>query len=81
METSPETPYPGSTASVTEIVELAHEYYNAAMELFKRAQKETPLSYAPARFCAIHAIELYLNAFLRQEGAAPEQVRKRRLRR
>jgi hypothetical protein len=27
--------------------------------------------------CAIHAIELYLNAFLRHEGVAPEEIRKR----
>ena len=29
------------------------------------------------RLCAIHAIELYLNAFLRHEGVAPEQIRAR----
>ena len=72
-----ENPYPGSLATVREIIDLANEYYHAANVLFQRAQKEAPLSYAPARFCAIHAIELYLNAFLRHEGIAPEQIRRR----
>lgn len=27
--------------------------------------------------CAIHAIELYLNAFLRHEGVTPEEIRGR----
>jgi hypothetical protein len=71
-------PYPGSEATKWQILDLAHEYYHAALLLFQRAQKEAPLSYAPARFCCIHAIELYLNVFLRHEGADPEDIRKRK---
>jgi hypothetical protein len=77
MDGGSENRYPGSLATVREIIDLAEAYYHAANVLFQRAQKEAPLSYAPARFCAIHAIELYLNAFLRHEGVAPEQIRKR----
>ncbi len=69
--------YPGSNASKWQILDLAHEYYHAANTLFQKAQREAPLSYAPARMCCIHAIELYLNAFLRHQGIPPEQIRAR----
>ncbi|MEO6299290.1 MAG: hypothetical protein ABIV25_08790 [Paracoccaceae bacterium] len=36
----------------------------------------SPLSRAPARLCAIHAIELHLSAFLRQEGVSPIEIRR-----
>jgi hypothetical protein len=70
-------PYPGAAASKWEILDLAHAYSQAGTALFRKACKEEPLSYAPARLCCIHAIELYLNAFLRHEGATPEAIRKR----
>jgi hypothetical protein len=69
--------YPGYQASKWQILELANEYYHAAIVLFQKARKEAPLSYAPARFCCIHAIELYLNVFLRHEGVPPEAIRNR----
>lgn len=69
--------YPGSQAEVAEIMELAESYYEAAQALFTNARKRRPLSYAPARLCSIHAIELYLNAFLRRSGETPEKVRAR----
>ena len=69
--------YPGENASAFAIIQLGHAYYNAAIELFKHANAPDPLSFAPARLCAIHAIELYLNAVLRHEGVAPSQIRKR----
>lgn len=69
--------YPGSNASLWEVLDLANAYYRASIVLFSESQKEVALSIAPARMCAIHAIELYLNAFLRHEGVAPEGIRKR----
>lgn len=69
--------YPGSKASIGQMLDLANAYYDAATTLFKKAQKKEPLSYAPARLCCIHAIELYLNVFLRHEGVLPEQIRAR----
>lgn len=70
--------YPGANASVREIMDFANAYYHASMVLFTESEtKRVPFSSAPARLCAIHAIELYLNAFLRHEGIAPSEVRKR----
>ncbi|WP_245442220.1 hypothetical protein [Rhizobium chutanense] len=69
--------YPGSDANLLEVLNLANAYFRASSVLFSESQKEAPLSIAPARMCAIHAIELYLNAFLRHEGVAPEEIRKR----
>jgi hypothetical protein len=78
LDTCPRREYPGSSASVREILDLANSYYQASIVLFGESQKKlVPLSCAPARMAAIHAIELYLNAFLRHEGAAPEEIRKR----
>lgn len=69
--------YPGSTASVSEVVELAESYYGAAKALLANAKGGGPLSWAPARLCSIHAVELYLNAFLRAEGLSTGEVRGR----
>jgi hypothetical protein len=69
--------YPGHQAHVDEIIELANAYYAAALDLFKSNQSQSQLSYAPARLCSIHAIELYLNAFLRYHGVPPEEIRGR----
>ncbi len=73
----PGHPYPGTEATIEDVLELADAYYCAATALFPNAQKGAPLSYAPARLCSIHAIELYLNAFLRHHGATPAQIRNR----
>lgn len=40
-----------------------------------KGRSREPISRAPARLCAIHAIELYLNAFLLSRGMPPEKVR------
>lgn len=70
-------PYPGSQASVDEIIDLANAYYSAAITLLETGESLQPMSYAPARMCALHAIELYMNAFLRHEGRPPEEIRGR----
>ncbi|MBX5135174.1 hypothetical protein HJB80_21330 [Rhizobium lentis] len=69
--------YPGSNAKPREVFDLANAYSRASILLFSEGQKQVALSIAPARMCAIHAIELYLNAFLRHEGVAPEEIRGR----
>jgi hypothetical protein len=56
-------------------VALADEYLLAAELLMQRGRPGEPLSRAPARLCAIHAIELYLNAFLLDRGVSHAQVR------
>lgn len=75
MDNNIANPYPGSNASASQILELANEYYEAAMTLSKKNEKESRLASAPARLCCIHAIELYLNAFLRHEGVPHKQIR------
>ena len=69
--------YPGSDATTKDILDLAEAYYDAANELFATAKKGMPLTYAPARLCSIHSIELFQNAFLRHNGSSPEAVRGR----
>ena len=70
--------YPGENASPYEVVQLANAYCTAAIDLFKKREGwGDPVALAPARLCAIHAIELYLNAVLRQEGVPPAQIRGR----
>lgn len=71
------TAYPGSNASAEDVILLATEYHHAALTLLQKARKGKPLSRAPSRLCAIHAIELYLNAFLLCLGDTPEQIRSR----
>lgn len=72
------SPYPGETAPPEAILDLAHAYYDAAILLFQySAPFDRGLYHAPARLCAIHAIELYLNAFLRFRGDEPASVRAR----
>ncbi len=75
MKDLEDNPYPGSNAGPAEIVALADEYHLAAKFLMKTGRPRKPLSRAPARLCAIHAIELYLNAFLMHRGAPREKVR------
>ncbi len=69
--------YPGDCAAAEDIYDLAIAYHAAAKALFPRATKGAPLSYAPARLCSIHAIELCLNAYLRLKGMENCQIRAR----
>ena len=68
-----DTPCPGSEASVEGIIDLAAAYHATAAELF--GARPANASRAPARLCSIHAIELYLNAFLRFRGVPPDRIR------
>jgi hypothetical protein len=68
-------PYPGATASAADILALAAEYHSSAKALILNGRPRKPISRAPARLCAIHAIELYLNAFLLSVGDPAETVR------
>jgi len=59
-------------------MQLADEYCRAAQTLLECGRKGKPLSRAPFRLCAVHAIELYLNALLLHRGDKPEQIRGRK---
>ncbi len=67
--------YPGSEATVEQFVGLADEYLAAAHSLLSQVSRKNSLSSAPARLCAIHAVEMYLNAFLIFHGSDHRQVR------
>ena len=67
--------YPGELATPYQIQMLAHEYRNAAIHLAALGRPREPLSRAPFRLAAIHAIELYLNAFLLKRGHPASEIR------
>ncbi|WP_245478528.1 hypothetical protein [Mesorhizobium sp. M4B.F.Ca.ET.049.02.1.2] len=69
--------YPGELASPQQIHELAEEYRKAAHQLLPLGRAGKPLTRAPFRLSAIHAIELYLTALLLHRthtGTAAESV-------
>ncbi|MBP6689941.1 MAG: hypothetical protein KA153_08105 [Hyphomonadaceae bacterium] len=61
-------------ASPQLLFSLAEEYRLAALSLEVSHRKRQPLSLAPFRFAAIHAIELYLSAVLLKGGQTPEDI-------
>lgn len=67
--------YPGELATTFQVLTLAHEYRNAAVHLAALGRPCEPLSRAPFRLAAIHAIELYLNAFLLNRGHPASEIR------
>ena len=75
MNASEKTAYPGENASLKDIFALAEEYKAAAEKLKDQSRKGKPLSRAPSRICAVHAIELYLNAFLMHHGKDQRTIR------
>ena len=68
--------YPGELAAPHVVRRLADEYRSAAHLLLPTGRRRDPLSRAPYRFAAIHAIELYLNAFLLKQSVEPSVVRR-----
>ena len=69
------TSYPGDLAAPAEVLKLAEEYRRAALVIANLGRRGEPLSRAPYRLTAIHAVELYLNAHLLHVGHAPARVR------
>ena len=67
--------YPGETATPQQIILLANEYRRAAETLRETSRRREPISLAPYRFVAIHAIELYLNAVLLAAGHPSAKLR------
>jgi hypothetical protein len=67
--------YPGELATPEQIVHLANEYKRAAEKLLESGRRSQPLSYAPFRLAAIHAIELYLNSVLLKSGTSSSTIR------
>ena len=75
MATEAHETYPGELATPQQIRRLADEYRQAAELLLSTGRRGDPLSRAPFRLAAIHAIELYLNALLLHRGHDPSAVR------
>ncbi len=68
--------YPGAEATSDGLLRLAAEYQKAAQSLVAQKRKAEPISLAPCRFMTLHAIELYLNAFLLMKGDDHKAIRK-----
>ncbi len=75
MQDSGGPTYPGDTADAVQFLKLATEFRMAAKSLEQLGRPGQPMSRAPYRFAAIHAIELYLNALLRHAGLSVSQIR------
>jgi len=67
--------YPGATATAEQVFCLAEEYRKAAHLLLQLGRRGDPLSRAPSRLSALHAIELYLNALLLYSGHETSRIR------
>lgn len=68
-------PYPGANAGAPEMLNLAAAYERSARTLIEAGRGGDAVGRAPGRYCAIHAIELYLDAFLRAAGETPCRLR------
>jgi len=64
--------YPAKTAGVRGILNLATQYQDAANKLGEGSSKPNQ---APRRLLALHAMELYLSAFLLAKGVDPATIR------
>lgn len=68
--------YPGEGASARQLAALAAEYHAAAIALAQVGRPGVSISRAPYRLVAIHAIELYLNAYLLAVGHTVVELRR-----
>lgn len=68
--------YPGETATPKQIIAMADAYKAAAAVLKHSKNGAKPLRNAPYRLLAIHAIELYLNAYLQARGMSALDIRR-----
>ena len=77
VTTRPEGPagYPGSDERPADVFALANEYAAAATSLLSEGRGRKRLARNPGHLCAMHAIELYLNAYLPSRSQSPELVR------
>jgi hypothetical protein len=69
--------YPGDQATPGQILALARAYAKSAEDLFAETAGKPASSKAPARFLALHSIELFVHAYLRYRGACIGDLRGR----
>jgi hypothetical protein len=68
--------YPGDAAQAGDLLRLAESYEQSARLLLRKpCQPRHPDAIAPGRLCAVHAVELYLNAYLRASGEEMAAIR------
>src|SRR5512136_1335874 len=67
--------YPGDGMDALSTLALAAEFAQASKALRKLGRRRQAESYAPFRFAALHAIELYLAAFLKLHGLDNSELR------
>lgn len=67
--------YPGESSSAPELVALADEFRRSSELIAKSMKARKANSTAPFRLLCIHAIELYLNAYLRNAGQPAPTIR------
>jgi hypothetical protein len=72
---APSPAVPGEPASLADVLTLAGEYRTAALKPREIGRRGAPASWAPFRLCAIHALELYLNALLVHSGEPAARIR------
>jgi hypothetical protein len=70
-----DSPYPGALATPIDVLRLADEYRQAAKAIAGLGRRGDPVSMAPYRLMAIHAVELYLNALLLHVGHDQRRIR------
>lgn len=68
--------YPSARTRPADLLKLADEYRRTAGAAMSLGRKGRPISRAPYRMTAIHAVELYLSALLLHVGLSAEEVRK-----
>lgn len=69
-------PEPATPPTAQELASLARSFSEATDKLLGLCKKRQPLTHAPYRFAAIHAIELYLTAYLQLNNHEPKTIRK-----
>ena len=67
--------YPGEKASPHDVLALANAFADRAPLLLEGLKGTASVAKAPFRLVAIHAIELYLNAYLLNCGCPPSEIR------
>lgn len=64
-----------AAAPAPAVLHLAQAYHDAALLLLEAGRDADAVARAPGRSCALHAMELYLDAFLRAAGETPCRLR------
>lgn len=75
MQAASAASYPGDQATPRELLRLANVFRDTAKAIEKLGRAGDPVTRAPFRFNAIHAIELYLNALLLHAGHDGSRIR------